>query len=152
MRRLMILICLVITPLAHAQLIEPEARYLPEEVVQLVLTAMQTNDAPYPNAGVEQAFYFASPKNKRATGPLWHFTAIVTQPQYAPLLNHRSRQIGQPERSDDGMTVPVIVIGEQGQVAGYLWRLSRQTDAPFDGFWMTDAVIPVELDQSMRGL
>lgn len=152
MRRLIVLLCLVCASLTRADLIEPDVQFSPEDVVQVVLNAMQTNDVPYPNAGVEQAFYFASPKNKRATGPLWHFTAIVRQPEYLPLINHRSRQLGEAESTPDGMTVPVIVIGASGEVAGYLWRLSQQTDAPYQGFWMTDAVIPVQLGQTMRGL
>ena len=147
----LILVGVLVAPV-NADPIQPDARYSPLDVVQLVLSAMQQNDTPYPSAGVAQAFAFASPKNKRATGPLWHFEAIVTQPQYAPLINHRTRQLGDPEPDESGMTVPVIVVSDQGQVAGYMWRLSQQTEVPFEGIWMTDAVIPVDLGPQMQGL
>ena len=66
----------------------------PKDVVEIVLGSMANNDSPSPDAGLQQAFEFASPSNKRSTGPFWHFKAIVEQPAYAPLINHTRRTLG----------------------------------------------------------
>ena len=131
----------------------PSPNFSPTDVVDIVLGGMANNDSPTPDAGLQQAFQFASPSNKRATGPFWHFKAIVEQPEYAPLINHTSRTLGEPKLTGyNAATVPLVVVGTNGEVAGYLWSLSRQIGGDYVGSWMTDSVIRVPLGPKLNAL
>jgi hypothetical protein len=48
----------------------PRPELSPEQVVQYQAEALQHNDEPKTDAGIERAFRFASPSNKQMTGPL----------------------------------------------------------------------------------
>ena len=131
----------------------PSPNFSPTEVVNIVLGGMANNDSPTPDAGLQQAFQFASPSNKKATGPFWHFKAIVEQPAYAPLINHASRTLGEPRfTGKNAATVPLVVIGTNGEVAGYLWSLSRQIGGDHIGSWLTDSVVRVPLGSKLNAL
>ena len=64
----------------------PEPKLKPNDVVRLQLLAMQQNDDS--DFGIEVTFRFASPANKKQTGPLKRFISLVRNPSYRPLLNH----------------------------------------------------------------
>jgi len=131
----------------------PSPDLSPKDVVKIVLESMADNDNPLPDAGIRQAFRFASPSNKRSTGPFWHFKAIVERPAYAPLIDHTSRTLGDPEYADnDTVSIPVMVIAPSGEIAGYLWSLSKQTSGKNRGSWMTDSVMRVPLGPKTNAL
>ncbi len=131
----------------------PSPDLSPKDVVEIVLGGMANNDNPTPDAGIQQAFQFASPSNKRTTGPFWHFKAIVEQPAYAPLLNHTSRTLGDPEFSGNNVvSIPLMVVGANGEIAGYLWSLSKQIGGDYRDSWMTDSVTRVPLGPKMNAL
>tara|TARA_B100001093_G_scaffold496431_1_gene542039 strand:+ start:1426 stop:1800 length:375 start_codon:yes stop_codon:yes gene_type:complete len=123
------------------------------DVVEIVLGGMADNDSPTPDAGLQQAFQFASPSNKRTIGPFWHFKAIVEQPAYAPLINHGSRTLGKLKfTGNNAASVPLVVVGINGEVAGYLWSLSKQTGGSYVDSWMTDSVVRVPLGPKLNAL
>ena len=43
----------------------PSPNFSPTDVVNIVLGGMANNDSPTPDAGLQQAFQFASPSNKK---------------------------------------------------------------------------------------
>lgn len=137
---------------AHAFDRVPSPELAPETVVEIVLEAMANNNSPQPDAGIAQAFQFASPKNKASLGPYWHFVAVVKQPAYAPLLNHSNRELGAVTIDANSAAVPVMVVGPSGEVAGYLWSLSKQDEGEFSGSWMTDSVIRIPLGSTLKSL
>ncbi len=47
---------------------------------------------PYEDRGIEVTFNFASPTNKRMTGPLERFKVMVRNSVYGPMINHRSAE------------------------------------------------------------
>ena len=63
----------------------PNPSLNPSDVVKMQLTAMQQNDES--NLGIEVTFRFASPSNRRYTGPLERFIRLVKNPSYKHLLN-----------------------------------------------------------------
>jgi hypothetical protein len=131
----------------------PSPNFSPTDVVNIVLGGMANNDSPTPDAGLQQAFQFASPSNKKATGPFWHFKAIVEQPAYAPLINHASRTLGKPRfTGTNAATVPLVVVGTNGEVAGYLWSLSKQIGGDHTGSWLTDSVVRAPLGPKLNAL
>ena len=68
MRWLMVL-SLGVTSFAFGYDKTPSPELSPTDVVEIVLGSMANNDSPKPDAGLQQAFEFASPSNKRSTGP-----------------------------------------------------------------------------------
>jgi Domain of unknown function (DUF4864) len=126
----------------------PDPRFSPADVVRIQLQAMQANDIPHRNAGIEIAFRFASPRNKMTTGPLARFIDLVHNPVYRAMLNHRRADLGQLEIEDNKAVQPVIVTGSNGERTGYLFALSKQGSGRYVSCWMTDAVIRIEIGGS----
>lgn len=126
----------------------PDPKFSPADVVRIQLQAMQANDIPHKNAGIEVAFRFASPQNKMTTGPLARFISLVNNPVYRPMLNHRRVDFGQLEIEQNKAVQPVIVIGSNGERTSYLFALSKQDSGRYASCWMTDAVIRIEIGGS----
>jgi hypothetical protein len=60
--------------------------------MKLQVQALRLNDAE--DRGIEIVSRFASPDNRRFTGPLPRFTAMLHGPRYRPMLNHRAADFG----------------------------------------------------------
>jgi hypothetical protein len=122
----------------------PQPDLSPEQVVQYQVAALQQNDDPKSNAGIERAFRFASPNNKEATGPLENFVRIVKSPAYSPLLNNRSSLIFGSEVKGDQAKVGVKIVAADGRELTYIFILSKQNQGDFINCWMTDGVAPLK--------
>ena len=130
----------------------PSPELGPLDVLEIILSGLASNDFPERDAGLQQTFRFASPANKAIVGPYWHFKAVVKQPQYAPLINHVQRTIGEPVTNDNTLTVPLFVTSSSGDIAAFMWILSLQIGGSHDGSWMTDGVRRVEIGKDLRSL
>ena len=124
---------------------EPSPELSPREVVQLQVEALGTNDEPSEEAGIAAAFNFASPANKRATGPLARFRTLFDTPAYGPMIDHAGATYSQVQVEGRTAQMGVLLNTEDGRQVGYLFRLSKQTEAPHEACWMTDAVMRVEV-------
>jgi hypothetical protein len=122
----------------------PRPELSPEEVVQYQVAALQQNDDPKSDAGIERAFRFASPSNREATGPLEHFVQIVKSPAYSPLLNNRSSAIVGSEEKDNQARIAVKIVAVDGRQLTYVFILSKQNEGEFHDCWMTDGVAPLK--------
>ncbi len=113
----------------------------PDEVVATQLDALKHNDDPEPDAGVKTAYNFASPANRRATGPFDRFRQMVHNRRYRPMVDHEDAVAGPVERDpDDGVAVQrVTVTGTGGRTITYVFRLSRG-EGQYEDCWLTDAV------------
>ena len=131
----------------------------PTEVVERQLDSLKAGD-------LETCFRFASPSNKRATGPWHRFEVMVRQtPAYAPLVGcarfsivgaiavgndrYRCRVRVWPARGVSvpfGVKMPDMGVKFEAPVLDYDWMLSRQSDSAMDynvaGCWMVDGVLP----------
>ena len=134
---------------AHAQdmlpEIAPSPEYAPDEVVGIQMRALGSNDSPRENAGIEITFRFASPSNRKVTGPLERFEGLFLNPAYSPMLNHSRLEVGPATLTDGIATVPVLVVDRSGKSVGYMFSLSQQHDPPYEDCWMTDSVIPIHI-------
>jgi hypothetical protein len=126
----------------------PSPDYGPEDVVRIQVQALANNDTPYRNAGIEVAFRFASPANKRFTGPLRRFIRMLYTPTYRPFLLHRTAHVGQADIQGSQATLTVILTTADGRRVGFVFRLSRQRGGPCDTCWMTDEVWPIDLQEA----
>lgn len=119
--------------------LQPSPALTPQQVVDFQLTAlkMATKD------GMSATFRFASPANRKMTGPLARFSRLFDSPQYKPMLNNRGTEI--KLISNDGFTAELLagVVDPDGELYWYRFRLSRQTEAPHENCWMTDGVMAV---------
>jgi hypothetical protein len=124
---------------------KPDPSLSPQDVVSIQIEALRNNDTPYENRGIEVTFNFASPANKRMTGPIERFATMVRNPIYAPMINHQTARYGKLMIEGDIASIDVILISEDGAYVGYRFTLSRQHGNQYEGSWMTDAVVPFEV-------
>jgi hypothetical protein len=130
--------------LAQLSDLTPRPELSPEQVVQYQVAALQHNDDPKLDAGIERAFRFASPSNKQVTGPLENFVQIVKSPAYSPMLNNISSSIVGSEVNDDQAKIAMKVVAADGRQVTYVFVLSKQNEGEFNNCWMTDAVAPLD--------
>lgn len=138
---------------------QPSPSLTPVQVVDGQLSALQRGD-------VQTCFSFASPNNKRATGPWQRFEMMVRQtPAYAPLVGcDRYEVVGAVPTGAatyrcrvrvwpaEGVAVPFgtrwpsLGVRLDAPVLDYDWELSLQpedgAEADVAGCWMVDGVMP----------
>ena len=119
----------------------PSPEWTPAEVIRLQVEALQHNDEPHDDAGIETAFEFASPGNRAATGPLPRFAAMVHGPAYRDMLGFERAEYGPVGVDGDQAAQEVTLVQADGRRTTYLFGLSRQSGGRYDGCWMTDAVV-----------
>ncbi len=129
---------------SHLPQTEPDPSLSPQDVVSIQIEALQNNDIPYEDRGIEVTFNFASPANKRMTGPLERFKAMVRNPVYGPMINHRSAKYENLVVEGEFARIDVVLNSKEGAYLGYRFILSRQHGNEHEGSWMTDAVIPFD--------
>jgi len=137
------LLVVLATPVGAADLplTEPDPSLSPQDVVSIQIEALRNNDIPYEDRGIEVTFNFASPANKRMTGPLERFKVMVLDPIYGPMINHRNAKYENIMVEGEIARVDVILNSKEGEYLGYRFILSRQHGNQYEGSWMTDAVI-----------
>ena len=119
----------------------PDPAYGPERVVEMQLDALAENDSPTENAGIKTAYNFASPANRRSTGPLDRFVRMVESPQYAPMIDHVEATAGPIERDETAATQTVTLTGSDDRTVTYEFGLSVQPSGHLSGCWLTDRVV-----------
>jgi len=119
--------------------LQPNPTLTAQEVVDFQLTALkQANED-----GISATFRFASPANRKMTGPLSRFSKLFDAPQYRPMLENQGTEIKLV--SNDGFTAELLagVVDKTGDLHWYRFRLSKQSESPYENCWMTDAVMAV---------
>ncbi|CCC40411.1 DUF4864 domain-containing protein [Haloquadratum walsbyi] len=125
----------------------PESTYDAEEVIAIQLSAFADNDSPVPDAGIKTAYNFASPANRRATGPFDQFRQMVQNNRYAPMIDHNEAVTGPLEQDGDSAQQRVTLTGEDGQTVTYRFGVSKYESTPEDetipepNCWLTDRVL-----------
>jgi hypothetical protein len=150
MKRLELITALLVVlaaPVRSAELArtEPHPSLSPLEVAGIQIEALRHNDVPYQNSGIEVTFNFASPANKRMTGPLERFKLMVHNPMYRPMIDHRGAEYENLAIDGDLARIDVILFSKEGQYLGYRFMLTRQHDNRHEGSWMTDAVVQFDI-------
>jgi hypothetical protein len=128
----------------------PDPSYGPGDAIGIQLDALGSNDEPRHDAGIMTAYNFASPANRRATGPLERFTTMVRSHRYRPLIDFDDEATGPVERDGNYATQRVTVTGHGGRTVTYEFAVSLQASARFHGCWQTDGVRVVGPAESSR--
>ncbi len=132
----------------NAVSLHPSPEYAPREVIRFQVEALAHNDNPHKDAGIEIAFRFASPVNKTVTGPLDRFIRMVHSPRYRPMLHHQAAQYGTLKVQGDQAMQSVILTASNGKRVGYIFILSKQQGDPCEACWMTDSVLPFDVEEA----
>ena len=146
------IIALIFAPALALQFTRPSPQLSPATVVQAQLEALSAGD-------VSTCFEFASPENKRATGPWQKFEMMVRQtPAYSPLVSCSSFEILSTLPISEDTWQARVAVKPAGSSSApfaianplcyYRWLLSRQpadaaqSDSAVAGCWMVDGVMP----------
>ena len=82
---------------AKSDIIKPDKKILPNEVVEIQLNSLMKNDFPTKDIGIIQTWEFAHPINQKNTGPLNNFKKMLKGENYSMLLNHDSIEKHNPK-------------------------------------------------------
>jgi hypothetical protein len=128
-------------PATFQDVTQPNESLAPEDVVRLQVDALgRFRDDP---AAILQCYCLASPENRRVTGPLQRFAAMVLDADYRPLVMQEDALVGTPIVRGDRAAVLTTVVGADREISIYCFYLSKQTGAAHRGCWMTDSVLRV---------
>ena len=119
---------------------QPRPDLAPEEVIRIVVTALQHHDSPSPNAGIFTVYQFASPSNRAITGPYGHFLRLVKSPDFAPMLRDQPAEFSALDRRGDEARQILTVHQDAGSVTQFQIVVSREREGPFRDCWMVRAV------------
>ncbi|MHC3379027.1 DUF4864 domain-containing protein [Haloarcula sp. H-GB5] len=120
--------------------LRPNCERPPGLVVHIQVLALQNND-PKTNEGINTTWQFASPSNRDLTGPYSNFVRTI-QCGFEPLLNATGVRYGPLDRDGNTASQPVTVVNGNGTTTSYRWTVEKQTEAPYEGCWMTAGVAP----------
>ena len=116
---------------------EPTPELSPREVVELQLVALRENDDE--DRGIAVAFRFASPTNRRSTGPLERFARMIKGPLYRAMLSYDEATYAQTiVRGPIALQRVELTVGSERVIYDFL--LVRQRGGSYDSCWMTEAV------------
>ena len=146
-----IIVLLVFTSIAKADLLKPNKNILPSEVVKIQLTGLQNNDTYFKDGGIEQTWNFAHPNNKRVTGPLDNFKRMIKSDSYQMMINHLSHTITEVGSSDKWAQFEVIILDKNKIYHKFNWQVEKYTvDGTLKDCWMTTMVSsPIPLGSSI---
>ena len=135
----------------RADVVKPNNGIEPYQVVKIQLRSLKNNDEPFENAGIEQAWEFAHPSNKKFTGPLEKFKILLSNESYKMLLNHIDHNIVEVKTTDSKAAYEVTILGEGKNYYKFRWMVEKYNfDGPLKDCWLTTAVSqPVSLGSSI---
>ena len=134
----------------NAEMIKPDPKISAKDVISIQLKALQINNLPFEDAGIEQTWEFAHPNNRIYTGPLNNFIRMIKNPSYSMMLNHLDHNIIPVEESDDRSYYFVELTDSNGKKFGFEWTVEKVNEnGNFKDCWMTVSVsTPMPLSQA----
>ena len=129
--------CATTDDLERLSAYEPSPELSPEEVVRIQMEAFRNNDEE--DRGIAVAFRFASPNNRRNTGPVERFSRMMQGPLYRPMLMYEDIRYGEAAvRGRVALQRVELTLGERRFT--YDFYLVRQDGGEYDQCWMTEGV------------
>lgn len=130
--------CVPRSPLDELAAKRPDPSLSPEEVVRIQMDAFRNNDAD--DRGIEIAFRFASPANRRLTGPLPRFARMMRNVLYEPMLVAEEVEVADVQVRGNLARVLVSLKTPDGRSHDYVFFLTKQGSGEHAGSWMTEGV------------
>ena len=134
----------------NAEMIKPDPSISPKDVILIQLEALQTNNVPFVDAGIEQTWEFAHPNNRIYTGPLNNFIRMIKNPSYSMMIDHLEHNIIPVEQRDTSSYYFVELTDINGKKYGFEWTVEKVIEnGEFKDCWMTVGVsTPMPLSQA----
>ena len=136
---------------SNAEILKPNNKIKPLEVVKIQLTGLQQNDLDFKDSGIEQTWNFAHPNNKKVTGPLDNFKRMIKGDSYQMMINHLSHTITQLGSADKWAQFEVVILDENKIYHKFNWQVEKYTmNGPLKNCWLTTMVSnPIPLGSSI---
>ena len=144
------LLLLTLSNTLYADMIKPDPSISPKEVISIQLIALQNNDLPFDDAGIEQTWEFAHPDNRAFTGPLDNFIRMLKNPSYVMMIDHLEHKIIPVQEQEMNSYYFVELIDSNGKKFGFEWTVEKvNQNGKFKDCWMTVGVSqPMPLSQA----
>ena len=144
------LVLLTLSNTLYADMIKPDPSISPKEVISIQLIALQNNDLPFNDAGIEQTWEFAHPDNRAFTGPLDNFIRMLKNPSYVMMIDHLEHKIIPVQEQEMNSYYFVELIDSNGKKFGFEWTVEKvNQNGKFKDCWMTVGVSqPMPLSQA----
>ena len=136
---------------SSAEILKPNNKIKPLEVVKIQLTGLQQNDLDFKDSGIEQTWNFAHPNNKKVTGPLGNFKRMIKGDSYQMMINHLSHTITQLGSKDNWAQFEVVILDNDKTYHKFKWQVEKYTlDGVLKDCWLTTMVSnPIPLGSSI---
>ena len=134
----------------NAEMIKPDPTISAKDVISIQLKALQINNSPFEDAGIEQTWEFAHPNNRKFTGPLNNFIRMIKNPSYSMMIDHMDHKIIPVEEKENTSYYFVELIDVNGKKYGFEWTVEKVSEnGEFKDCWMTVGVSrPMPLSQA----
>ena len=137
----LIFLFFIFTDISSAVLIKPNPKLKPFEVLMIQLNSLKNNNNPYKDAGIEQTWEFAHPRNKAITGPLDKFKKMIHSENYKLLISHENSEITILKETADVSVYKVIVLTKNKKKYYYIWQVEKIfIEGQLKNCWMTTSV------------
>ena len=126
---------------SYADLIKPNSELKPFDVLLIQLNSLKNNNFPYKDAGIEQAWEFAHPNNKKITGPLKKFKQMIYSNNYEMLIGHENSKIIILNEDINKLTYKVYILSKNKKKYFYIWQIEKVLlEGSLKNCWMTTMV------------
>ena len=134
----------------NAEMIKPDPSISAKDVISIQLKALQINNSPFEDAGIEQTWEFAHPNNRKFTGPLNNFIRMIKNPSYSMMIDHLEHNIILVEEQETSSYYFVELTDVNGKKYGFEWTVEKVSEnGEFKDCWMTVGVSrPMPLSQA----
>ena len=133
-----IIIFILFSTKVNAELIKPNDKLDPYDVVKIQLEALKKNNSE--DEGIRQTWLFAHPDNKKATGPFTRFRIMIYSQQYKHLINHSSHKIKLITNSPNTYVYRIEILARNKKLFIYEWHVQKGSDDNCKNCWFTSAV------------
>ncbi len=150
MQKIIYIILFVLISLnLNAEIIKPDPSISAKDVISIQLKALQINNSPFEDAGIEQTWEFAHPNNRKFTGPLENFIRMIKNPSYSMMIDHLEHNIIPVQEQENSSYYFVELTDFNGKKYGFEWTVEKvNVDGEFKNCWMTVGVSqPMPLSQ-----
>ena len=147
---LYVVLFLLISLNLNADMIKPDPSISAKDVISIQLKALQINNSPFEDAGIEQTWEFAHPNNRKYTGPLNNFIRMLKNPSYSMMLDHLEHNIIPVEGEETVSYYFVELTDINGKKYGFEWTVEKVIEnGKYKDCWMTIGVsTPMPLSQA----
>ena len=147
---LYVVLFLLVSLNLNADMIKPDPSISAKDVISIQLKALQINNSPFEDAGIEQTWEFAHPNNRKYTGPLNNFIRMLKNPSYSMMLDHLEHNIIPVEEEETVSYYFVELTDINGKKYGFEWTVQKVIEnGKYKDCWMTIGVsTPLPLSQA----